>query len=109
LAWSNNPIHRHGATDHFLSMLVDRGMPAYQIDPNAVELIAALDGAFMWKKYKDGRPSTEVEKNDASHVGEANNYGDMWFERGGRRKAEQKERGSFVQPAPQPSPYNSPR
>jgi len=109
LAWSNSPVHRHGATDHFLSMLVDRGMPAYQIDPGAVELIAALDGSFMWKKFKDGRPSTEVEKNGASHVGEANNYGDMWFERGGRRKAEQKERGGIVQSAPQPSPYNTPR
>jgi len=109
LAWSNSPIHRHGATDHFLSMLVAQGMPAYQIDPGAVELIEALEGGFMWKRFKDGRPSTEVEKNDASHVGEANNYGDMYFERGGRRKAELKERGIVAQPAPQSSPYNTPR
>lgn len=108
LAWSNSPVHRHGATDHFLSMLVDRGMPAYQIDPSAVELIAALEGGFMWKKFKDGRPSTEVEKNDSSHIGEANNYADMFWERGGRRKAELKERG--VQPVPaQQNPYATPR
>jgi hypothetical protein len=108
LAWSNNPIHRHGATDHFLSMLVDRGRPAYQIDSGAVELIEALEGGFMWKKNKDGRPATEVEKNESSHTGEANNYGDMYFERGGRRKAELKER--VAQPVQaQPNIYATPR
>jgi hypothetical protein len=109
LAWSNNPVHRHGATDHFLSMLVDRGMAAYQIDPGAVELISALEGGFMWKKYKDGRPAAEVEKNEHSHVGEANNYGDMYFERGGRRKAELKERIAIPVAVSQANAYNTPR
>jgi hypothetical protein len=87
---------------------VGNAMPAYQIDPGALELIAALEGGFRWKSFKDGRPSTEVEKNDDSHTGEANNYKDMYFERGGRRKAELKDRG--VQPAaPQTSPYATPR
>ena len=108
MAWSNNPIHRHGATDHFLSRLVGMGLPAYQVDPRAVELIEALEGGFMWKKYKDGRPSTEVEKNDASHTGEANNYGDMYYERGGRRKAEQRDRVMQAAPA-QPNHYALPR
>ncbi len=109
MAWSNNPIHRMGATDHFLCRLVGRGVAAYQIDPGAVELIEALEGAYMWKRYKDGRPSNEVEKNDASHVGEANEYGDMYYERGGRRKAELKERG--LQPAAPATPniYATPR
>jgi len=109
LAWSNSPVHRQGATDHFLSMLVDRGMPAYQIDPCCIELIAALSGHFRFKKFKDGRPSTEVEKNDASHIGDANSYADMYYERGGRRKAELKERNLQPQQPPQPSPYNTPR
>ncbi len=109
LAWSNSPVHRQGATDHFLSMLVDRGMPAYQVDPGAVELIEALEGGFMWKKFKDGRPSTEVEKNDASHVGEANQYGDMYYERGGRRKAELKERGLQAVVETPPNPYATQR
>ena len=95
LAWSNNPVHRQGATDHFLSMLVDRGMPAYQIDPGCEWLIQALGGKFQFKKTKDGRESAEVEKNDFSHIGEANQYADMFWERGGRRKAEIKERGAF--------------
>lgn len=108
MAWSNNPIHRMGATDYFLSRLVGTGQAAYQIDPAATELIDALDGAYMWKKYKDGRPSSEVEKNDASHVGEANEYGDLYYERGGRRKAELKERG-IVPVAATPNPYATPR
>jgi hypothetical protein len=108
MAWSNSPVHRQGATDYFLSRLVGLGMPAYQIDPGAVELIEALEGAYMFKKYKDGRPSNEVEKNDASHTGEANEYGDMYYERGGRRKAELKERGVAPVTA-QPNPYATPR
>lgn len=108
LAWSNSPTHRQGATDHFLGMLVDRGMPAYLIDPGCTELITALGGAFQFKKFKDGRESSEVDKNDASHIGEANQYGDMYFERGGRRKAENNERGTTPTP-PNVNPYATPR
>ncbi len=108
LAYSNNPVFRQGATDHYLSMLVDRGMPAYLIDPSCDWLIPALGGKYQFKKFKDGRESAEVEKNDWSHTGEANEYGDMYFERGGRRKAEQKERSTVVQ-APSQNCYNLPR
>ncbi len=87
-AYSNNPIHRQGATDHFLSRLVDRAMPAYQIDPSCPWLIQALSGKYMYKKTKDGRHSDEIDKNDWSHIAEASQYGDMYFEKGGRRKAE---------------------
>lgn len=99
LAWSNTPVHRQGATDHFLSMLVDRGRPAYLIDPSCTWLIQGLAGKYMFKKTKDGRSSEDVDKNDWSHVCEANEYADMFWERGGRRKAESKERGQ-VAPAP---------
>lgn len=109
LAWSNNPIHRQGATDKFLGMLVDRGMPAYLIDPGCEWLIQALGGKYQFKKYKDGRQSSEVEKNDWSHVGDANQYADMYYERGGRRKAIEKERGTVSHAAHAPSPYNTPR
>lgn len=102
LAYTNSPILRQGATDHFLSMLVDRGMPAYQIDPGCTWLIQALGGKYQFKKYKDGRESADVEKNDFSHVGDANQYADLYFQRGGRRKAELKER----QTAPQPDERN---
>ena len=110
LAWSNSPVHRQGATDHFLTRLVGAGLPAYQVCPGegTIDLRLALGGNYMFKKYKDGRPSSDVEKNAASHTGEANEYGDMYYERGGRRKAEQKERGVIATP-PQGNPYATPR
>ena len=108
LAWSNNPVHRQGATDHFLSRLGDFGRPMYQIDPGCEWLIQALSGKYMFKKFKDGRESSDVEKNDWSHVGDANQYGDMYYERGGRRKAELKERG-IIKQAPIANAYNTPR
>ena len=108
MAYSNNPVHRQGATDHFLGMLVDRGMPAYQISPNCEWLIQALGGKYQFKKYKDGRESADVEKNDWSHVGDANQYSDMYWQRGGRRKAELKERGTIAVAA-EPNIYATPR
>lgn len=107
LAWSNSPVHRQGATDHFLARLGDHGRPVYQVDPGCEWLIQALSGKFCFKKFKDGRESSEVDKNDWSHVGDANSYADMYFERGGRRKAELKERGPA--PAAEPNAYVSPR
>jgi len=109
LAWSNSPVHRIAATDHFLSRNGDGGKPMYLVDPRCTWLIQALGGKFMFKKYKDGRESSEVDKNDWSHVGEANQYGDMYFERGGRRKAEQEDRARRPPPPPPPNHYNSPR
>lgn len=108
MAWSNSPIHRQGATDHFLSRLGDNGRPMYQVDPGCEWLIQALSGKYMFKKFKDGRESSDVDKNDWSHVGDANQYGDMFYERGGRRKAEHKERGTGVVAAA-PNAYASPR
>ena len=108
LAYTNSPILRQGATDYFLSMLVERGMPAYLIDPGCTELIRALSGGYQFKKTKDGRNSNDVDKNDDSHVGEANEYGDLWFQRGEQRKANLKERGIIVS-QPTANPYNTPR
>lgn len=112
LAWSNNPVHRQGATDYFLTRLGDNGRPLYQVDPSCEWSIQALNGKYMFKKYKDGRPSSDVEKNEWSHVGEANEYGDMYYERGGRRKAEHEERriaGLMDQASHEPNIYNTPR
>lgn len=108
LAWSNSPVHRQAATDHFLSMLVERGMPAYLIDPGCTDLQRALSGGYQFKKTKDGRNSNDVDKNDDSHLGEANEYGDMWFHRGEQRKANLKERATESQPE-EPNIYATPR
>lgn len=87
MARTNAPLARRGATDHFLA----RKEPAtYRVSPNCEATIAALSGGFMYKKHKDGRHSEEIDKNDASHIGEANEYGDLYFQDGGRRKAERR-------------------
>jgi hypothetical protein len=85
MASTNSPVARRAGTDHFLAM---QGKPAYMVDPGCDATIAALSGGFMYKKHKDGRHSEEVDKNDHSHIGEANEYGDMWWHEGRRRKAE---------------------
>lgn len=91
LAYSNSPVHRRSGTDHFLTRLASNGRAAYLVSPHCEWTIAALEGKFMYKKAKDGRHLEEVDKTDHSHIGEANEYGDMYFERGGRRKAELQE------------------
>lgn len=107
LAYSNTPVDRIGATDHFLSMLVDKGRPAYVIDPGCTWLIQALGGRFMYKKFKDGRQSEDIEKNDWSHVGDANSYADMYWQRGERRKAEHPH--TNVAPLQEQNAYATPR
>lgn len=91
MAWSNAPLDRQSATDHFLSRLVHMGRPAYLLDPTCLWLHEALSGKYMFKKTKDGRHTDDVDKNDWSHVADANQYGDMYYERGGRRKANLRE------------------
>ena len=108
-SWSNLPIHRMGALDYFLSRNGDYGRKMFQVDPGASALIDALSGGYMFKIYKDGRPSSEVDKtNPHSHIGEACEYGCMYFERGGRRKAELKERSTIIVP-PERNIYAMPR
>lgn len=85
MASTNAPLQRREATDHFL---IPKQPPTYLVDPGCEVTIQAMSGKFMYKKTKDGRHSEEVEKNDWSHTGEANEYGDMWFKEGRRRKAE---------------------
>lgn len=109
LAYSNDPVLRQGATDHFLGKLGPNGVSYYQVDgANCPMLIEALNGKYMRKRAKDGRHMEEVEKNDWSHIGEANEYGDMYYERGGRRKAEITQRDIFARQPVRPN-YNMTR
>ena len=71
-------------------------------------MIQALGGKYQFKKFKDGRESAEVDKNDYSHIGDSNQYADMYYQRGGRRKAENKERATVVV-REEVNPYATPR
>lgn len=95
-AYSNNPIHRQGAMDKFLSMLVDRGRPALQIDPRCEWLIQALNGKYHYPLAKNGIVKESPEKNEWSHIAEAAQYGCMYFEKGGRRKAEHRDEMDYL-------------
>lgn len=109
-AWSNNPIHRMGATDKYLAMLTDMG-PAYVVDPSCKWLISALNGKYHYPVVK-GQQKPAPAKNDWSHVAEANQYGDMYFERGGKHKADQvaKDYARLIaQSQSNTNPYASPR
>lgn len=87
MASTNAPVARRAGTDHFL---VRKDPVTYMVDPGCEATIAALGGGFRYKKTKDGRHSEDVEKSDESHIGEANEYGDLYFYQGRRRKAEQR-------------------
>lgn len=86
MAYSNNTIHRIGATDSFLSRLTEAG-PAYLIDPRCSFLKRGMSGGYYFPKNQKGETSESVKKNIFSHVCEAGQYGDMYFERGGDTKA----------------------
>lgn len=66
-AWSNNPVHRMGATDTFLMRMTEMG-PAYLVDPRCSYLKRGLKGAYHFKMRKNGAMSDEVEKDIYSHV-----------------------------------------
>lgn len=78
-AESNNPIARIGATDSFLSTLTEQG-PAYLVDPRCHFLIRGMSGGYRWKENKAGEPAEVVKKDIFSHICEAGQYGDMYFE-----------------------------
>jgi hypothetical protein len=84
-AVSNNPIVRWGATDHFLQTRNERG-PAYLIDPTCVYLKTGMKGGYHFKIHKTTQVrSDEPDKNIYSHICEAGNYGDMYFQIGVER------------------------
>jgi hypothetical protein len=59
------------------------------VSPTCRWLIAALNGKYHYPVDKKGQQKDAPAKNDWSHVAEANQYGDMYFDRGGKHKADQ--------------------
>lgn len=88
-ASSNNPIYRTEATDHFLSRNTEVG-PAFLISPHLTYYKNGLKGGYHYKVSKTGIKSPQPEKNLFSHICEAGQYGDMFFQRGASENDEQK-------------------
>lgn len=66
-ARSNNPVHRIGATDSFLSRLTEQG-PAYQIDPRCSFLKRGMAGGYHYPINRRGEVADGPKKNIFSHV-----------------------------------------
>lgn len=94
-AYSNNPIYRQGATDYFLSRYTDMG-PAFLVSPQCAYIRRGLKGGYHYKINKTGITSDEPEKNIYSHICEANQYGDMYFEKGAESTDEKKQRKDWL-------------
>lgn len=80
-AYSNNPVHRTNATDTFLMRMTDHG-PGYLVSPQCAYLIRGMKGGYHYKVARNGITSEQPEKNIFSHICEAGQYGDMYFEKG---------------------------
>jgi len=80
-AMTNNAIKRVGATDSFLVMNTEMG-PSYLIDPRCSYLKRGLKGGYHYPISRKGIASDAPLKNIFSHICEASQYGDMYFELG---------------------------
>lgn len=93
-AFSNSPVHRIGATDSFLMRNTEMG-PAYLIDPRCSYLKRGMGGRYHYPINRKGETSPTPKKDIFSHICEAGQYGDMYYERGvddADTKAEREER-----------------
>lgn len=95
-AYSNSPVHRIGATDSFLSRITEMG-PAYLVDPRCSYLKKGLGGRYRYEINRKGEAATSPKKDIFSHVCEASQYGDMYFERGAGNLADKQERDAIAE------------
>lgn len=74
-ASTNSPVARIAAVDGYLNRQVEGG-PGFIVDPeDCVCLVRALAGRYRYKKRKDGEMDDSPEKNEASHIADALQYG----------------------------------
>lgn len=74
-ASTNSIVARIAAVDGFLNRQID-GAAGVLIDPNDCQpLVRALAGRYRYKKKKDGEMDDTPEKNEASHIADAFQYG----------------------------------
>lgn len=83
-AKTNDPVARINATGKLLSEYPD-GEPQYLIDPSCKWLIAALRSKYRYMAIKGsstGLYQEKPEKNEYSHITEANQYSDLFINDG---------------------------
>lgn len=72
-ARTNNIVARIAAVDSFLARQIDGG-PAWLIDRNCDTLIKALRSGYRYKIKKSGEAEDKPEKNEYSHIADAQQY-----------------------------------
>lgn len=73
-AHTNSIVARVHAVETFLNRQVD-GSAGFLVDPSCKDLIRALRGRYRYKLKKDGEMEDTPEKNEASHIADALQYG----------------------------------
>ena len=90
---SNKPEHRIEAVERLLAQQLD-GQAMYLIDPGCSMLIRGFVHGYRYKKKTNGQIDEKPDKNEYSHVHDANQYADAIMDlqvrgvqsRGGRRE-----------------------
>lgn len=72
-ASTNDPERRVQAVEELFGRAVDGGA-GILFDPRCTHLINAHEWGFRYKKAANGLPSTTIEKNHHSHIGDAMQY-----------------------------------
>lgn len=72
---SNKPEHRIQAVERLLTLQVD-GKAMYLIDPRCDVLVKGFKYGYRYKKKRGGQLENSPDKNEFSHVHDANQYAD---------------------------------
>lgn len=72
---SNKPEYRIQAVERLLSQQID-GTGMYLIDPSCRMLIKGFQHGYRYKKKRDGQVEAKPDKNEFSHIHDANQYAD---------------------------------
>jgi hypothetical protein len=72
-ASTNDPERRVQAVEELLGRQID-GAAGFLIDPRCTHIINAHEWGFRYKKVTNGIPTTTIEKNHYSHIGDATQY-----------------------------------
>jgi hypothetical protein len=72
---SNKPEYRISAVSRLLSQQLD-GEAMYLIDPRCMMLIRGFRHGYRYKKKKSGELEDKPDKNEYSHIHDANQYAD---------------------------------
>lgn len=89
---NNRLTGRIDAIEYFTTRLIG-STAALQISPHCKHTIRALQGGWRYPADRKGKTHDEPEKNAHSHPGDGFSYLCRYFQKGGSREANRKERG----------------